>query len=107
MNKTDNRHYNNTSANKNLHLEMDLWIAYKKNNEQPILIGVAIAPQTKGYSGDKYEMWYAPSDTLKGQPFLVRSEKGITDYLMRSETIKQAKYYLAKHNPSAKWQRKK
>jgi len=106
MNKTDLRHTNNRKANRDLNLELDLWLKFKENNEQPVLIGIAIAKHRTGYSGDKYELFYSPSDYMKDKPFLLRSAKGITDYTVRFETIRQAKYALKKENQGAIWQKK-
>jgi hypothetical protein len=105
MVKTDLRHSNNTKANKNLHLEMDLWIAFIENNREKILIGTAIS---KGRIHEHiYTLYYFPNEHCKSLPFLVNYTCGNDWDCARFETIQQAKYYVKKSDWTAKWQRKR
>lgn len=105
MVKTDLRHSNNTRANKNLHLEMDLWIAFVENNKEKILLGTAIS---KGnYNNHVYNLYYSPKDYLPSLPFLVNYSCGSEFDSARFETIQQAKYYIKKSDNEAIWQRRK
>lgn len=105
MIKTDLRHTNNTRANKNLHLEMDLWIAYQNSNKQPVLISIAKSTKTKGSVEDAFfELYYSPSDLNKNRPYLLIGTNN--DWRCRYENIQQAKYYLKTQYSNVKWQRK-
>lgn len=105
MVKTDLRHSNNTKANRNLHTEMDLWIAYKENNSEPLLLGKAISPKTKGGVEDaNFEMYYSPNDRFKDSPYLLIGTNN--DWNARYSTISQAKYYLKSQYSNVKWLRK-
>ena len=84
MVKTDNRHSNNTSSNRNLHTELDLWLIYKENGEKPLLLMTATA------GNHNFELYYSPIKI--GHPFWL---KGIdNDWNANYETIRKAKYYL-------------
>lgn len=97
MIKTDNRHYNNTSSNRSLHIELDLWLAYKENGEKPLLLGTATAGK------HNFELYYAPNRI--GHPFWI---KGIdNDWNANYETIRKAKYYLGTQYNKVKWTKSK
>ena len=101
MQKEDLRRRNNTSANRNLNTELDLWLKFVDNDKKPLLIGTAI---TKGRFNDHiYELFYAPSDIAKTQPFLLNYKCGSEWDSTRFENIPQAKYYLKKNDWEAKW----
>jgi hypothetical protein len=105
MKKEDARRINNTSANKNMNIEIDLWLKFVDNNQQPVLIGTAIS---KGRFDDSiYKLYYAPSDISKTNPFKLDYSCGSEFDTARFETISSAKYYLKKSDYSAKWQKAK
>lgn len=97
MVRTDNRHSNNTSSNKDLHLELDLWVAYKENGEQPILLMTAEA------SNHHFELYYAPNKI--GHPFWIKGTDN--DWNAYYETIRKAKYYLGTQYNKVKWTKAK
>lgn len=105
MIKTDLRHSNNRSANRNLHTELDLWLAYKENNSEPLLLGKAISQKQKGDAEDShFEMYYSPVDRFKSRPYLLIGTNN--DWECRYSTISQAKYYLKSQYNNVKWLRK-
>lgn len=105
MKKEDLRKRNNTSANRNLHIELDLWIKFIENNNKPVLIGTAIS---KGRFNDNvYSLFYSPVDCAKDSPFLLTFQSGSEYDASRFENITQAKYYLKKSDNEAKWQKNK
>ncbi len=105
MVKTDNRHYNNTSSNKNLHTELNLWLAFKENGEKPLLIGTAISKWR--INNHEWNLFYHPIDYAKGIPFLLTYNCGSEHDTARFETIASAKYHLRKSDSEAKWKTNK
>ena len=91
MNKTDNRHYNNTKSNRNLHLEINLWIKFIDNNKKPIVIWKA----SDGYND--YELTY---DGNSDRPYRMCGELG--DFNHTFDTIEKAKRCLKNWNHRAK-----
>ena len=95
MVKTDNRHSNNTSSNRNLHTELDLWLIYKENGEKPLLLMTATA------GNHNFGLYYSPIKI--GHPFWL---KGIdNDWNADYETIRKAKYYLRTQYNNVKWKK--
>jgi len=103
MKKTDNRHYN-TRSKRGLSKEMDLWIAFKENNSNPLLIGKAISQKSKGdFEAHEFELYYHPFE-LSGRPLPPFRLIGVNnEWNARYETIQQAKYYLKKQYYNIKW----
>jgi hypothetical protein len=101
MKREDSRHIINTSANKNLNIEMDLWVRFIENNKEKVLIGRAVS--NGRYNDSVYELYYAPCDITKDRPYLLTYKKGSESDSSRFENIPQAKYYLKKSDCQAKW----
>lgn len=101
MVKTDLRHSNNTKANKNLHLEMDLWCAFVNNNKEKVLIGEAVS-SGKIYNST-YKLYYFPVDYAITAPFLVVFTKGSETDSARFENVQSAKYHIKKSDYNVKW----
>lgn len=94
MIKTDNRHYNNTRSNKNLNIELDLWIRFKENGEKPILI---YETKTQLRFGEQsFKIYYHPVDHCKTLPYQVVYNYNGENDSARFETISSAKYYIRK-----------
>lgn len=105
LQKEDLRRRNNTSANREMHIELDLWLRFVANDKKPVTIGIATS-QGK-YNQNKYTLFYAPTDSAKSSPYLLTFSCGQEFDSSRFETLASAKYHIKKSDPEVKWEKNK